>query len=300
MNDALVQSIFTERKLKTSSAQEKHIENLRQPMRKIWSAYRNDAVKIDYSEQSTQEAYLLRYFLPYAYTLKSVLEQSQWQPNQDNALLEVCLLGCGPAPELLGIMCHLQQQPQAPQMLLAHFVDIAADTWRYGQRIAQRAFLADQWDTALLDTTSTKVDLCSTDLLANKKLSEKIANSQLIVVQNCLNETKDITILDNLLGIMSMMRTDAHLLIVDRAGYYPKTKQCFQFIDLAASYNHYHKKGSDSVFYTMQINNTCSSKIRNKLLYANTPTTLENDGLILGNKVKHNWRLIRKSAQGIK
>ncbi|HNN87506.1 MAG TPA: hypothetical protein PKK14_08355 [Pseudomonadales bacterium] len=298
MNDTLVQSIFSEHKLKTPRAQKMHIENLRQPMREIWHAYKNDLVKIDYSKHCAQEAYLLRYFLPYANTLESVLKAAKWQPPQDNPLLEVCLLGCGPAPELLVIINHLKQQPQAPHMLVAHFVDIAADTWCYGQRIAQRAFLAEQWDTALLDTTSTKADLCSADLLNDKELADKISGSKLVVIQNCLNEANHGQTHNNLIKIISMMRDDAHLLIIDRNGY-KITNSYFKIIDMLANINQYHKQGCNDAFYnTAHINSACSAQIKNKLLYAPTGKTFENDGLILSHGVKHSWRLLTKTAQG--
>ena len=108
---------------------------------------------VSYSDKDVQEAYLLRYFVPYSYLLPTLLKNLESQGtivSCDDGLLSACFFGCGPGPELAGLIRHLSQKSFRPDMVVAHMFDAASDTWAHGRSIFTNSVLAAEWDPALI------------------------------------------------------------------------------------------------------------------------------------------------------
>jgi hypothetical protein len=78
----------------------------------LWREYQSSDISPDYSREDYQEAYLLCYFLPYSQPVPYLLNQLVLKKNfsyqlPEDGLLTASFFGCGPGPELLGLMRYL-------------------------------------------------------------------------------------------------------------------------------------------------------------------------------------------------
>ena len=69
------------------------------------------------------------------------------------------LFGCGPAPELCGIMQFLKSRFLRSEMLIAHLLDAASESWRYARQITLDHLAPALWDKHLFEAHSVYSDL---------------------------------------------------------------------------------------------------------------------------------------------
>ena len=117
MYDKILGEIFAKNGLENTDSQINYLQSLKPAAKRLWQAYQSQAVAIDYSEPKIQEVYLLRYFVPYSRLLSAVLKKMESQGNvisSKGGLLSACFFGCGPGPELAGLIRHLKQRSDRP------------------------------------------------------------------------------------------------------------------------------------------------------------------------------------------
>ena len=204
------------------------LRGLRPTAKSLWQAYRSNIVNISYRKPSVQATYMLRYFPPYAEVTRVVLDElhrKEVLPFQEE-LLYMNLFGCGPAPELCGIMQFLKSRFPRSEMIVAHLLDIASEGWMYSRQITLDYLAPTLWDKQLFEAHAIHFDLSRSGsaaaLAAVSGGSNAIGEASLTMFQNCLNELprrmhKVVT--ENILALLRMMKPGKIMLVIDRSKY---------------------------------------------------------------------------------
>ena len=233
---ALLDRIYSAKQLRTDSQKRSYLQKLRDPAIELWREYQSSDISPDYSRQDYQEAYLLCYFLPYSqpvpYLLNHLILKKDF-PCQlpEDGSLTASFFGCGPGPELFGLMRYLGG-PQSDINIFAAMFDIQP-AWKYARKIVFQHLLDRVWDS-----NSHKIHKFESDLVGGPRDflpdgSEKwVRESDLIVIQHCLNErhnAKSERLIENMKQLVGEMKTGAVMLIIERARYSIVNKLLKQF-----------------------------------------------------------------------
>lgn len=235
----LINGISDRNGLCDRKAKDQYLSELRPYARQVWSSYRQQNVTADYSEAKNQEAYLLRYF-PF-YTLPVLVELDALRADgvtlPEAELLDACFLGCGPGPEVIGLMQHLRNSEADTTMLTIKMVDVAAAAWSHAREIV-RDFVAEPlWKPGLVEYESVAASLSDTKALRQMDLE----GCHLAVVQNCLNEVPAGTqpeVVDNILEVFRRLAPGAIALVIERSGYGKTLRMMKSMQKLAAGIEH--------------------------------------------------------------
>lgn len=220
----ILEAIYSENDAKTDKQKRECLEKLKRTSMSLGREYQprkdqRQEISPNYSRRDYQEAYLLRYFFPYSqpvpYLLNHLMLQKDF-PYQlpEDGTLTASFFGCGPGPELYGLMNYLGS-PQSGVDISAAMLDITP--WEHGRKIVFDHLLTraeiHEFKSNLVGNTG--------DFLPDD--SEKwISNSDLIVIQHCLNEkhnARNEQLLENLKQIVQKMKPGAVMLIIERARY---------------------------------------------------------------------------------
>lgn len=222
---ALLDGIYSANQLRTDSQKRSHLQKLRDPAIELWREYQSPDISPDYSTEEYQEAYLLCYFLPYSQPVPYLLNQLVLKKNfpyqlPEAGLLTASFFGCGPGPELLGLMRYLV--PFQP------YINISAamfdrESWEHGRKIVFQHLLDCAWNPDLYNIQEYKANLVgdAKDFLPADS-EEWVKRSDLIVIQHCLNErhnAKSTLLIENMKRLVKKMKTGAVMLIIERATY---------------------------------------------------------------------------------
>ena len=215
----IIEAVYSENNAKTDEQKRACLEKLKETSILLGGEYQRSEISPDYSRLDYQEAYLLRYFLPYSQPVPYLLNYLKLKKNSlyqlpENRALTASFFGCGPGPELYGLMSYLNS-PQSGINVSAAMLDIAP--WEHGRRIVFNHLLTR------VKTHEFKSDLVgvTSDFLSGD--SEKwISTSDLIVIQHCLNErhnARSNQLTENMKQLVAKMKTGAVMLIIERARY---------------------------------------------------------------------------------
>jgi hypothetical protein len=161
MHDIILKALSSLHGLSSEQELSNFLRALRPTARCLWRAYQSNIVNVSYRKQTVQAAYMLRYFPHYAEVTRVALDELYMQgvlPFQEE-LLYVNLFGCGPAPELCGIMQFLKSRFPRSEMLIAHLFDVASECWRYARQITLDHLAPTLWDKHLFEAHSVYFDL---------------------------------------------------------------------------------------------------------------------------------------------
>lgn len=195
---------------------ESYLQSLQKPAEQLWYSYRSNQVKVNYSEPSIQAVYLMRYYPHYAYMNFQILEIIHGQnpfKNLINEILEVCLFGAGPCPEIVGLSKFLSDNYQNIKKLTVNVYDIASDEWTLSRNITEKFIIPEYW-SGDLQLNSNYLDLCESNSLHSIKTT--IKKSQIFIFQNCLNEIYNIaTVQTNLNFLLNEIPVGSVIIIID-------------------------------------------------------------------------------------
>ena len=227
---ALINAIYSANSIETDDQKREHLRRLREASRQLAEEYRQSEISPDYSRLDYQEAYLLRYFLPYSqpvpYLLNHLILKKDF-PCQlpENRTLIASFFGCGPGPEIFGLMRYLGS-PQSAVDISAAMFDIQP-AWKHARQIVFKHLLDRVWDPSsyrIQEFESNLVGNAGEFLPTNSEKS--VRESDLIVIQHCLNERHNAEsegLIGNLAQLVRKMKSGAVMLIVERA-HYPSVK----------------------------------------------------------------------------
>ena len=232
----LLNGLYSAKHLRTDIQRRDYLQELQGAARTLWREYQSTDISPDYSRMDYQEAYLLCYFLPYSQPVPYLLNQLVLKKEfpyrlPETGVLTATFFGCGPGPELLGLMRYLRSF-QASLRISAAMLD--REPWEHGRRIVFQHLLNRAWDPEDYDIREFKVDIVGSaeDFLPDDS-EEWVKRSELIVIQHCLNERQNATSersMENLKHLVEKMKTGAVMLIIERGTYVKKLLGEFCYI----------------------------------------------------------------------
>ena len=232
----LLNGLYSAKHLRTDIQRRDYLQELQGAARTLWREYRSTDISPDYSRMDYQEAYLLCYFLPYSQPVPYLLNQLVLKKEfpyrlPETGVLTATFFGCGPGPELLGLMRYLRSF-QASLRISAAMLD--REPWEHGRRIVFQHLLNRAWDPEDYDIREFKVDIVGSaeDFLPDDS-EEWVKRSDLIVIQHCLNERQNAMSersMENLKHLVEKMKTGAVMLIIERGTYVKKLLGEFCYI----------------------------------------------------------------------
>jgi hypothetical protein len=152
MHDIILKGLSSRHGLSSEQELSNFLRGSRPTVRFLRQAYRSNVVNISYRKQTVQAAYMLRYFPYYAEVTRFVLDKLYRQgvlPFQEE-LLYVNRCGCGPAPELCGIMQFLKIRFPGSETLIVHLPDAVAESCGYSRQITLDYLAPTLWTSNLL------------------------------------------------------------------------------------------------------------------------------------------------------
>ncbi|MDY6805778.1 MAG: hypothetical protein SXA11_18510 [Cyanobacteriota bacterium] len=192
---------------------EEYLFSLQKPAKLLWTSYRSNRVKVDYSKPQFQAAYLIRYYPHYVEMTLEVLEKCS-EFFAFGRKINVCFFGAGPCPELLGLALYLKKYSPQTTDLAVNIYDLASKEWKPSRNITYKVHKSLCKGKGRVNVKATNLDLCSANSL--EKISKTTNNSHLFVFQNCLNEiwNKSAT-QNNIKFLLDRAPKDSFIIIAD-------------------------------------------------------------------------------------
>lgn len=222
----LLERILSRQQLDGTTNQS-YLKQLIPAAEQLWQSFQDPSKFTDYGDPKVQDAYLLRYFLPYAYLTWYVIDRLKVAAEtdvvgRDDSVFEACLFGCGPAPEILGLVGTSDHPGVAGDLILVSLFDIHIEEWRHSHGLVLPALLPDGWDTNSYEIFTERVVLDSPDI--SESVINRLAAADLVLFQNCMNElirssSKEVTVQSNVEKIFESMTTGSWLIFIDFGGY---------------------------------------------------------------------------------
>jgi hypothetical protein len=301
MHSNILRELFARYALEDAKSQEAYLQSLKPYAKRIWDGYRSQAVSVSYSEPKAQEAYLLRYFAPYSYLISTVLgdmaKQGVVLAGREGSLA-VSLFGCGPGPELAGLIRHLKTMSKRPQMLHVRMLDVAADSWSHGRAIAYGGAISGEWEPSLIQIDSAHVDIAS-------KVPFPDQDADLLVFQNCLNElsaAQQAIVEAKLKNMLLAAPKTTTTVLIERVGYSSTDdmlRRLRQWVNETAGYYAAGELDGEISFDCKGLLDRIPDPILQHLFVRKrdmSPVQPHEDGLILARYVKYRWLAIGKRS----
>ena len=196
---------------------ESFLQSLQKSVKSLRIAYRNNPVYVPYEKTDIQAAYLATY-LPHYYQLiyKIFIEEV---PDIFKGKKEVYLnfIGGGPGSEAYGAIKYILNNCTDVEIIHVTILDINASTWGYSHSIVSENLVetVNNGNTQI-HWKSIPFDLTSADNISKSK--PIIEKSDLLVIQNCLNEIAKVdlpSLKTNTKTLFEYLPGDAYLLMSD-------------------------------------------------------------------------------------
>ena len=269
-------------------------QNQKEISRKLYRSYLvkgkpqgKQYVEIDYAGVQIQNVYVMKHFLPHSLLVPFALDSLSRSNKSDpfsyttsellkSKSLTISLFGGGPCPELYGLRHYLKKHNNIAE-------------------ISSAVLDKTKWRVAMKTERFFKTDLAGTMGSFLHPVSEGwVRKSDLIVIQNCLNEipgsgfSYNLQLLRNMNYIVNLMKPGALMLVIERYGYKLVTdlfkdfrSNLNGFNDVQASYTDYEKLEFEDLNNNVNISDE-------KIEY------LDSNWLWMSNHIQFHWLAISK------
>lgn len=207
------------------------LELSQQYVTKLRESYLKSPSNVDFSCPHTRAAYLLAYYPNYIepiYQILCELDDEVIKSVFYRKHMSGLFLGAGPAPEVLGWVKFINDHAKHIKQVTAYLLDKYVQGWRIAQEIT-RCYLAPYyWRGDLLTIEPMELDFLSSLALEEPFVRHSIEISDLVVIQNCLNDqlaNKD-AVFAMLLNIFSKTAPGTIFVISDL--HYDRVRQFIQ------------------------------------------------------------------------
>ncbi|MCX6083229.1 MAG: hypothetical protein NTW32_27190 [Chloroflexi bacterium] len=187
---------------------------------KLREAYLESPSNVDFSCKHTRAAYLLAYYPNYIepiYEILCELDDEVIESAFYRKHLRGVFLGAGPAPEVLGWIKFINDYAKHVKQATAYLLDKHVQGWRIAQEITRGYVAPSYWGGELLTIKPMELDFLSPSALEAPFIGPIIGISDMVVIQNCLNDqlaNKD-AVFTMLLNIFSKTAPGALFVISD-------------------------------------------------------------------------------------
>lgn len=196
---------------------DEYLKSLQKPVKALRLAYRYMPVVVAYENNDIQAAYLTTYFPHYYQLIYKIFLEDVPEIFQDKEDVSLTFIGGGPGSEAYGAIKYIANNCPKIKNINVNILDINADTWSFSHDIVFNSLIKSiTKDKINVDLKSVHFDLVSsTDITKVKML---IQESELLVIQNCLNEVANINLsaLKNNINLLSkLLPSSSYLLMSD-------------------------------------------------------------------------------------
>ena len=190
MLEEILESIKVENNLHGVNKISNYLIDLKDNLKTLRRAYSKKPVIIDYTDTKIQEAYLLAYFPHYTVPIFKVLEDISKDHPSKNIPKNLCLIGAGPAPEVIGFLKFINNQLESNEHIYninIELVDIASE-WVYARNILKN--IIREFSLSRLKIYKIKNDVSKTISNTSVLLKRFRGNQykRVVVIQNMINE----------------------------------------------------------------------------------------------------------------
>lgn len=216
--EQLLAVVAEQEKLTTDAEKKQYLESLQDVATALWESYWRRPVIANYSDTKTQHAYLLRYFPEYVSLLPALLRslRKAGKPFSIPEFLRVAFVGCGPAPEIVGLLeylNHLSDDKQTSSIIEPWFIDQEAEHWKPALASILKHVVSPRLNGVKLERgRSITADIMDTDFLRHIG-SMKF---HLVVFQNLFNEVSNYgQVEENVMQMLEEMPNGSYSLFIE-------------------------------------------------------------------------------------
>ena len=197
--EEIFESIKEENNLEVEKEITHYLSKLKSNLVDVRNAYWNDLVKIDYKDKKNQEVYLIAYFPLYTVPIFKVLEYIKKEHPEIIIPQNLCLIGAGPAPEMMGFLKFINNQSyengsKIKIELKIELIEIASE-WKYARKILKRVYN----NKNILKNFKTKFRLSKLKIYKND-VSKEISNSSVLLRRFSENQHERVVVIQNIIN----------------------------------------------------------------------------------------------------
>ena len=197
--EEIFESIKEENNLEVEKEITHYLSKLKSNLVEVRNAYWNDLVKIDYKDKKNQEVYLIAYFPLYTVPIFKVLEYIKKEHPEIIIPQNLCLIGAGPAPEMMGFLKFINNQSyengsKIKIELKIELIEIASE-WKYARKILKRVYN----NKNILKNFKTKFRLSKLKIYKND-VSKEISNSSVLLRRFSENQHERVVVIQNIIN----------------------------------------------------------------------------------------------------
>ncbi|MBA3649403.1 MAG: Hsp70 family protein [Chitinophagales bacterium] len=166
---------------------EAYLKSLQKSVKSLRIAYRNSPVHVNYEDSDIQAAYLATYLPHYYQLIYNIFLEEVPDIFKGKKDVYLTFIGGGPGSEAYGAVKYIVNNCKSAKNIHVTILDINAPTWSFSHSIVQenviRAITSKNlnvhWKAVFFDLVSEE---------EVKKVKSIVRESDLLVIQNCLNE----------------------------------------------------------------------------------------------------------------
>jgi hypothetical protein len=185
----------------------------------LYSAHQHKA--INYQDTATQAAYMLRYFPYYIETSYNILKAIDTATINPVFIddMSICLYGCGPAPELLGILKYIQNcQPNVRTVNINFFDKHEWSPWR---DVCTRMISREYWSGKIDKVNQSPWNYLTDNISEDPTVLQMIRGAGLHSIQNCFSDliysdVANSTIINTFTNLFEMTSSDCIFILSDQ------------------------------------------------------------------------------------
>ncbi|MEP7198119.1 MAG: Hsp70 family protein, partial [Saprospiraceae bacterium] len=196
---------------------EVYLQSLQKSVKSLRVAYRNTPVYVPYEKTDIQAAYLATYLPHYYQLIYKIFIEEVPDIFKGKEVIYLTFIGGGPGSEAYGAIKYIVNNCAGVKDIHITILDINAPTWTYSHSIVRENLIESinrqkiniHWEALLFDLVS------EAEIIKSKPIVQK---SDLLVIQNCLNEIATSNLLalkNNIKLLFEYMPGNAYLLMSD-------------------------------------------------------------------------------------
>jgi molecular chaperone DnaK (HSP70) len=196
---------------------DEYLQSLQKPVKALRVAYRNTPVVVPYENNDTQAAYLTTYLPHYYQLIYKIFLEDVPEIFQNKEVVSLTFIGGGPGSEAYGAIKYIVNNCPKVKTIHVTILDINANTWSFSHDIVFNSLIKSITNGKInVHLNSVYFDLVSSKDITNVKAI--IQKSDLLVIQNCLNEVANINLpalKNNINSLFKLLPSTSYLLMSD-------------------------------------------------------------------------------------
>lgn len=166
----------------------RELSRYKQSIINLRKSYKSDICVPMYSTDKDRDSYMLAYFPHYSILTSEVIKKIKEYINIKQKM-NVSIFGCGPAPEIIGVSNQINTQ-----RIIYNLFDYE-NGWK-NQREFAKQYIKKNYSSQFVFSEISGCDLlskCEDCSISNSKCIKKIEETDLFIMQNCLNHITNVS-----------------------------------------------------------------------------------------------------------